>query len=380
MPALNRAGLSRFPYLSCRRGASILLGNVEVICQAWVILLPLWVARGDFEICYQHMRSVLAFTAVLLCIAPTARANDAAASTAVGGIQLKREARISMEKERLTRSETKVIVEYEFLNETDRDITTEVAFPVPPYDLDWVSASYPKGVKDFHLWVEGQELKYQTEAKAMVHGSDESERLRRLSVDVSSFGHFDDTHGPVSRDIESLPRSQRLLLAQRGLTDKDGLPTWTVVKTYHWNQIFPGHKVLHVRHDYAPVLGFEGLGAADFQGARAPRFAKLSEVCLEPPLRKRLVAVAPKQDDDVQSFWVDYILTTANTWKKPIKQFELVVERPKPEGTWRTGRKQWYVSFCWDGQVQQRDQDHFVVKKANFIPSKELRVMFFGEQ
>ena len=197
-------------------------------------------------------------------------------------------------------------------------------------------------------------------------------------MDVSSFGHFDDTHGPVSRDIEKLSRFQRIPLGRLGLIDKDGLPSWTVVKTYHWNQTFPGHKVIHVRHEYAPVLGFEQIGTADLQGARVPRFAKVSDVCLDPPLRKRLVAIAPKQDDDVPTFWVDYILTTANTWKKPIKEFELLVERPKPKGMWRTDRTQWYISFCWDGKVQQQDQDHFVVKKANFVPSKELRVMFFG--
>ena len=48
--------------------------------------------------------------------------NDSAASTAVGGIQLRREQDISMEKERLTISETKVTVEYEFLNQTIRTL------------------------------------------------------------------------------------------------------------------------------------------------------------------------------------------------------------------------------------------------------------------
>jgi hypothetical protein len=37
-----------------------------------------------------------------------------------------------MEKERLTIGESKVTVEYEFLNDTDKNITTEVAFPIPP--------------------------------------------------------------------------------------------------------------------------------------------------------------------------------------------------------------------------------------------------------
>jgi hypothetical protein len=42
------------------------------------------------------------------------------------------EARISMEKERLTISAAKVTVEYELLNESSRDIATELAFPVAP--------------------------------------------------------------------------------------------------------------------------------------------------------------------------------------------------------------------------------------------------------
>ncbi len=45
-----------------------------------------------------------------------------------------------MERERLTISLTRVTVEFEFLNNTDRDITVEVAFPVPPYNSDFPTA------------------------------------------------------------------------------------------------------------------------------------------------------------------------------------------------------------------------------------------------
>ena len=61
-------------------------------------------------------------------------ANDSDASVALGGVQLTREPRISMESERLTISLSKITVEYEFLNESDKDITTDVAFPIPPYE------------------------------------------------------------------------------------------------------------------------------------------------------------------------------------------------------------------------------------------------------
>lgn len=64
-------------------------------------------------------------------------ANDSAASVGVGGIQLTREARISMEKERLTIGRDKVTVEYEFLNQTSQDITTEVAFSGPALRSDF---------------------------------------------------------------------------------------------------------------------------------------------------------------------------------------------------------------------------------------------------
>ena len=73
-----------------------------------------------------RIRTPYAFFALMLvsswAMLP-AFSNDGAASVAVGGIQLKREARISMEKERLTISREKVAVEYEFLNATDEGLS-----------------------------------------------------------------------------------------------------------------------------------------------------------------------------------------------------------------------------------------------------------------
>jgi len=97
--------------------------------------------RGESTIVSSASAIILAggdFTIVL--------GNDSAASRAIGGIQLRREANISMEKERLTISEAKVTVEYEFLNQTDKNITTEVAFPIPPYDDAFTDAG---GRRDF---------------------------------------------------------------------------------------------------------------------------------------------------------------------------------------------------------------------------------------
>lgn len=70
----------------------------------------------------------------------------------------------------------------------------------------------------------------------------------------------------------------------------------------------------------------------------------------------------------IDTLWVDYILTTANTWKTPIKDFELVIEKSAPQD---------YVSFCWDGKVEQLDTHRLVARVRNFVPKRELKVTFF---
>ena len=65
--------------------------------------------------------------------ASPALADDSAASIAAGGLVARRETRIVMAKEVLRISPNKVVVDYDFRNDTDQDVTTEVAFPVPPY-------------------------------------------------------------------------------------------------------------------------------------------------------------------------------------------------------------------------------------------------------
>ena len=79
-----------------------------------------------------------------------------------------------------------------------------------------------------------------------------------------------------------------------------------------------------------------------------------------------------------EAFWIDYILTTANTWKTPISNFRLIVERPDDETSGGTHRH-WYVSLCWDGPVHHLDNDHFEVSATDFVPQRELHVGFFAD-
>lgn len=65
--------------------------------------------------------------------------------------------------------------------------------------------------------------------------------------------------------------------------------------------------------------------------------------------------------------WVNYILRTANNWQRPIRDFELTVERP--EG--------WFTSFCWDGPVEKISPTTFRARAKDFVPQRDLAVYFF---
>ncbi len=353
------------------------------------------------------LRSLTLFTAVL-AYAAVADANDSAASKSSGGIVLTREARISMEKERLTISEKKITVEYEFLNDTDEDITTEVAFPIPTYDAgEYESAAGMRTFDDFHVWIESKEVRYETDTRAFIGKRDITDILNHYHVDIATEGHYNEEFV----DIDKLSKQQQAELKQLGIPSIGNMHLgWSVHKTYHWQQTFPAHTTLHVRHEYTPAFGFQELQAqlftptvlatdiADLE-ARAKQnptdpdrftFAikedkdesnLIKNACIESALQRKLADTVSHYDDKtkqsqgdyVYASWVDYILTTANSWKTPIKNFELIVEKgPDPYG------RQPFVSFCWDGPVKKLDATHFQATATDFVPRHELHILFMS--
>jgi hypothetical protein len=330
-----------------------------------------------------QMRMLPVLLLAAACFNSVAIADDGAASIAAGGIVMTREPRITMAKEVLFISESKVRVDYDFRNDTDADITTEVAFPIPDYDLDMGEINpSTQWLDDFRLWVDGKLIRYQIEAKAILRGQDYSGLLRSMNVDVSSFGRS--TDNDTQLQIERLSAAQKEHLAKLGLIDKvdQGYAgaNWKVRKKYYWSQTFPAHGVVHIRHEYTPALGninSVAYGTMLTTGKVSENDYELASVCPTSGLLGVL-----RRDKQLPHHWVsidyvDFILTTANTWKTPIEDFTLDVERSplaKDPNHPATGVN--YVSFCWDGPTEKVDANHFRVHKANFIPSKELRVGF----
>jgi hypothetical protein len=322
------------------------------------------------------MKKCIAFllSAALLALPLFVHADDGAASIAEGGIVImKREPRITMAKEVLHISDSKVIVDYDFRNDTDQSVETVVAFPIPSYSLALEQVDPDKqGFDDFRLWVNEKPFKFGIECRAYLKGRDETELLKSMKVDVGTFGHANSDHQYL--DVQRLSVEQRRRLESAGLLDKeDDSPTWEVRKKYYWTQIFPAHSAAHVRHAYSPVVGAlnsikYGWGASgDAESAK-----ELRTFCIEGGLKQALDKVVADKHRNAWYEYVDFILTTANTWKTPIEDFTLVVERPHQKDDLAD-----YVSFCWNGPVTKTDLDHFVATATDFVPKKELRIGFF---
>jgi hypothetical protein len=313
--------------------------------------------------------------ALLLALSLTpAIADDGAASIAAGGLVMRREPRITMAKEVLTISTSKVTVDYDFRNDTDADITTEVAFPIPPYSADSNEERTPaeSGFDSFKLTVDDQQVKYQTDLHGFVGTRDVTATLNRYHLDIATLGDR----------IGKLPTGTKVELAKQKVLsttpDYPGTfyPNWTVHKRYYWSQTFPAHATIHIRHEYKPVVGYSQV-YPNIIIPPAKRFARAAESPDTRFNREEFTSLCPSPaaveklshaNGIIEPVWVDFILTTANTWKRPIEDFTLIVERTDPKDT---------VSFCWDGPVEQLDANHFQAHATNLIPTKELHIGFY---
>jgi hypothetical protein len=304
-----------------------------------------------------------ALALMLLAAAPArvAVANDGAAEVAVGGIQLRNERRVAMRKERLVVALKKVEVEYEFVNESPGDVTTEIAFPIPDYAFSY-DGGWRASFDEFRAWVDGREIGVATEVRAFVGKVEVTARLRALGIDAKTLGHLTwgaacgDEQRECSTDFDRLPQPTRAALRSEGIfrTEAYDVPAWTVRIVKHWTQRFPAGRVVKIRHVYAPAVG------------ESNAVLGLDESCAAPAQRKAMLAGSAR----FSSHWVKYILTTANTWKTPIREFELLVDAGSADA----------MAFCWDGAVERLGVGRLRAARRDFVPGRELTVYFWEKK
>jgi hypothetical protein len=230
--------------------------------------------------------------------------------------------------------------------------------------------------------VNSQPAKFTIETRAFLDKKDVTAVLAAMKIDIGTFGHYgnkakDPALNFYATDIERLSAAQKSQLVQLKLITgtntraDDWQALWRVEKKYHWTQDFPAHGTVHVRHQYTPVVGASNMiGDMSKYNAKSGEYSELASLCPTPALVQALGKSDLPETDPTGLFYVDFILTTANTWKTPIEDFTLIVERPAED--YRVND----VSLCWDGPVTKVDANHFSAHVSGLVPAKELRVGF----
>ncbi len=354
-------------------------------------------------------RNSARWLALLLVAAPVffngsqAIVGESAPSIAAGGIVPRGQPRIAIAREVLRISDRKISVDYDFRNDGSTDVAVDLVFPIPPYKNEWDAMDpMAQSFRSFVLSVNDERVTYQTDATAELNGSDVTKTLQSHHFDIPTFGHLEigrDQHYLVRRvavpDFVQLTKKDKHRLQSEGIFEQEnGFSKYTVKLEYHWRQTFPAHSTVHIRQEFAPVVGFTEVPAlADaLKAALLPASSRTSAM-LEPAavesvsllngfcantasLRSMLSAqeVFAQSSGAVVPQWVDFALTSSKAWNEPIEDFTLIVEVPQPEQGQQT-----LVSFCSPGVMQKPDANHIQVHLKNFTPATDLHVGFFNE-
>jgi len=285
-------------------------------------------------------------------------ADDSSAEIVAGGLQFKPIKKISVEREDLYLNDKKITVSMKFKNNSDKDINTIVAFPIPEYRF-----SYMQGIpdfKDFSVEVDGHKVNCQIEARAFIEGKEYTKILRKMNISIQDFAGFNESKDSLSYFANLSKENQRLLI-ESGIVDTvsvPGEPCWTVKLKYYWTQKFSANKSVTITHRYSPYCGFQ------FYSNNAKDRASLKRIAC---LNKEVVNRIKSFDDNLIGVrWMSYVLKSALNWGQPMKVFHLVVEKPD----------QTLFSTCFSHHFTQKDEKTYELTIDNFVPDSDIRIYF----
>lgn len=320
-------------------------------------------------------------------------ANDTAGTTAAGGINFVKTPGVSMEREELTISPNNVKVSYLFKNNTEKDITTQVFFPLPPYRMEGVNASWDNEVSrdtknapfvNFSVSVQGQPANYNTNIRAVINGQDVTQTLQQAGIPLNPALVGGDIPMQDQAKIDQWQSKARTL----GLLDDAGKPKWQKQMVFYWTQTFPAGQEILIEHQYKPAAGafYAGVNPGktlnDLMSENEQRIASVFNLNLEnligkDALKNWLVERIQQNSSNNTSgiyayfFNINYILTTGANWGGPIKNFSLDIIKPA-DATMA------YNQFYGNRTVMTNkdDPNHIIIFLKNFTPQKNLQILY----
>lgn len=315
---------------------------------------------------------IMVAAALLASVLPAA-ANDSQAEFGLGGLTLTRSEAIRMASEELRISATRIEVDYVFLNGSNRDIETVVAFPLPDHENPEGSpeAMVPdyRNELDFRTTVDGRPAPLTLVETATFRGHDVTGHLRSLGLPIMP------VYQPLQDAIARLDDKRRAELVASGLvidvggdTSHDWVGLWKVSTSVTRTQVFPAGRPVAVSHSYKPFVGGSVGGRFGKQHRRDDFFLEAKQkYCIDDDFLRAMDRRAKVELNgaDYSEKWISYVLTSGANWAGPIGRFRLVVDK---------GAAGNLVSFCETG-VRKIDDRRFEVVRENFVPKRNLDVL-----
>lgn len=328
---------------------------------------------------HSHAGTLFASLLLVASVSTPLHANDTSAVLGAGGLSLTTSKHIVMESEDLYLSPSEVKVHYVFRNESDRDITTTVAFPLPDIDqsayaMVFLPVEDQENFVGFQVTADDKSIHPKLEQKAITdEGADVTAIVVKAGLPVNSkLPGWDDK-------ARALPENVWRKLVEQGLIEEedpsdrsaDFSVNWNLRATFHWEQTFPAGKAVVVDHHYKPIVGGVSIFADEAQ------FKDYASYCLDEQgkagvrhLLKQAQAATkadPQKPEGIAPVELGYILTTGANWKGPIGDFHLTIDKEKPHAV---------LSLCMSG-LNKTGPTTFETRRNNFTPTEDIRFVVF---
>lgn len=318
----------------------------------------------------------------LFALASYLTANDSNATLGAGGLVPKKSSSIVMESEDLRISTHEIAVRYVFRNTGPTPLDEIVAFPLPEIDGGLVAnvpidipSSDPLNYIAFKVSAGGVAIKPSMEVRSFFGGAEITNELRTFHLPLSVLDPN------VTAAVNKLAPTDRAHILKQGWVDcsltRDHKcwPYWQSRMQYYWTQHFPAGGSIEVTHTYHPVVG----GGTMYSGEDGRREVELSSQYLSRycPSAESLDRLASKLQlppgrkyssldrGAIAEREIEYILTTANTWSGPIRNFHLSVVSDSAEDI---------VAACMP-DLKRTAPTRYEIHLSNFRPSKEIEIL-----
>lgn len=300
-------------------------------------------------------------------------ANGAIAERKTGGLVFKQSGTVSILREDLGVSLSKITVDYLYKSEAEAAQTVTIAFPMPGVPVDDGPGSLrevlpegaaPDDYMSFTVAVDGKEVKAEPFARALVKDTDVTEKITKLGLPLHMVV---DNANALLKTVPKPALDELIALGAVGQGESYGEPAywpqWEYQVAFEWQQEFrPGETKVAI--SYVPLAGFPGDFGDSYEVGERAKVA-----CVDAALRSA-IAKRKAKGGYYEVASIGYVLTTAKYWKGPIQSFNLSVEKPDAETL---------AAFC-PVEAKKVSPTRFEWHAKDFAPKADLSVIFYTFQ